>query len=82
MSSTMNVVADADSNKQGFSRNRSMHTLDHIFKYVACICGILILLILAAVAIFLLFRATPLIFADRNQLSSVYADFTERNHIT
>lgn len=72
----MNVVADADSNKQGFSRNRSMHTLDHIFKYVACICGILILLILAAVAIFLLFRATPLIFADRNQLSSVYADFT------
>ena len=76
MSSTMNVVADADSNKQGFSRNRSMHTLDHIFKYVACICGILILLILAAVAIFLLFRATPLIFADRNQLSSVYADFT------
>lgn len=72
----MNVVADADSNKQCFSRNRSMHTLDHIFKYVACICGILILLILAAVAIFLLFRATPLIFADRNQLSSVYADFT------
>lgn len=72
----MNVVADADSNKQGFSRNRSMHTLDHIFKYVACICGILILLILAAVAIFLLFRATTLIFADRNQLSSVYADFT------
>lgn len=72
----MNVVADADSNKQSFSRNRSMHTLDHIFKYVACICGILILLILAAVAIFLLFRATPLIFADRNQLSSVYADFT------
>lgn len=72
----MNVVADADSNKQGFSRNRSMHTLDHIFKYVACICGILILLILAAVAIFLLFRSTPLIFADRNQLSSVYADFT------
>ena len=72
----MNVVADADSNKQGFSRNRSMHTLDHIFKYVACICGILILLILAAVAIFLLFRATPLIFADRNQLSNVYADFT------
>lgn len=72
----MNVVADADSNKQSFSRNRSMHTLDHIFKYVACICGILILLILASVAIFLLFRATPLIFADRNQLSSVYADFT------
>ena len=38
---------------------------DKVFKGVAYACGILILVVLAAVALFLLFRAWPLIGGDQ-----------------
>ncbi|MDE5641706.1 MAG: phosphate ABC transporter permease subunit PstC, partial [Bifidobacterium castoris] len=38
---------------------------DRVFRAVAYACGILILVVLAAVALFLLFRAWPLIGGDQ-----------------
>lgn len=74
MSSTKNAKTTPDD--QNSYNHRSGHIADNIFKYIVCACGMLILLILAAVAVFLLFCAWPLIVGDRAQLSAVYADFT------
>ena len=43
---------------------------DKVFKGVAYACGILILVVLAAVALFLLFRAWPLIGGDQKANSA------------
>lgn len=49
---------------------------DRIFRGIAYACGILILVVLAAVALFLLFRAWPLIGGDQRTNSEVIANFT------
>ena len=49
---------------------------DKVFKGVAYTCGILILVVLAAVALFLLFRAWPLIGGDQRTNSDVISSFT------
>lgn len=51
-------------------------TADKVFKSVAYACGILILLVLAAVALFLLFRALPLITGDQNAVTETISSFT------
>ena len=47
-----------------------------IFRGIAYACGILILVVLAAVALFLLFRAWPLIGGDQRTNSDVISSFT------
>ena len=47
---------------------------DKVFKGVAYACGILILVVLAAVALFLLFRAWPLIGGARLPASGATSD--------
>lgn len=88
MSSTKNAAAVANvdsgissSNLQSNISNDSNsyaghHFTDRLFKGVAASCGMLILLVLTAVALFLLFRAWPLIGADKTQVSNVFAEFT------
>ena len=49
---------------------------DKVFKGVAYACGILILVVLAAVALFLLFRAWPLIGGDQQANSETISNFT------
>ena len=49
---------------------------DKVFKGVAYACGILILVVLAAVALFLLFRAWPLIGGDQKANSATISNFT------
>ena len=49
---------------------------DKVFKGVAYACGILILVVLAAVALFLLFRAWPLIGGDQKANSDTISNFT------
>lgn len=49
---------------------------DRVFRGVAYACGILILVTLAAVALFLLFRAWPLIGGDQQANSAVIENFT------
>ena len=49
---------------------------DKAFKTVAYACGILILVVLAAVALFLLFRALPLITGDQAANSETISNFT------
>ena len=49
---------------------------DKVFKGVAYACGILILVVLAAVALFLLFRAWPLIGGDQQANSDTISNFT------
>lgn len=49
---------------------------DRIFRGIAYACGILILVVLAAVALFLLFRAWPLIGGDQRTNSDVISSFT------
>lgn len=51
-------------------------TADKVFKGVAYACGILILVTLAAVALFLLFRAWPLIGGDQAQNVAAIESFT------
>ena len=51
-------------------------TADKVFKGVAYACGILILVVLAAVAVFLLFRAWPLIGGDQQANSETISNFT------
>ena len=48
---------------------------DKVFKGVAYACGILILVVLAAVALFLLFRAWPLIGGDQKANSATISNF-------
>ncbi|WP_314686501.1 phosphate ABC transporter permease subunit PstC [uncultured Bifidobacterium sp.] len=54
-------------------------TADKVFKGVAYGCGILILVVLAAVALFLLFRAWPLIGGDQKDNAAVVESFTGGN---
>ena len=49
---------------------------DRVFRGIATGCGILILVTLAAVALFLLFRAWPLIGGDQQANSAVIENFT------
>ncbi|PAU67691.1 phosphate ABC transporter permease subunit PstC [Bifidobacterium criceti] len=49
---------------------------DRVFRGIATACGILILVALAAVALFLLFRAWPLIGGDQQANSAVIENFT------
>ncbi|WP_288273672.1 phosphate ABC transporter permease subunit PstC [uncultured Bifidobacterium sp.] len=49
---------------------------DRVFRGIATACGILILVTLAAVALFLLFRAWPLIGGDQQANSAVIENFT------
>lgn len=49
---------------------------DKIFKGIAYGCGILILVVLAAVTLFLLFRAWPVFGSDQEKVSSVISKFT------
>ncbi|WP_044084705.1 phosphate ABC transporter permease subunit PstC [Bifidobacterium gallicum] len=49
---------------------------DQVFKAIAYGCGVLILVVLAAVAIFLLVRAWPLIGGDQQAVSDVISGFT------
>ena len=49
---------------------------DKTFKVVAYACGILILVVLAAVALFLLFRALPLVTGDQAANSRTVSNFT------
>ena len=51
-------------------------TADKVFKGVAYACGILILVVLAAVAVFLLFRAWPLASGDQQANSETISNFT------
>ncbi|PST46599.1 phosphate ABC transporter permease subunit PstC [Bifidobacterium callitrichos] len=51
-------------------------TADKVFKGVAYACGILILVVLAAVFLFLFFRAWPLIGGDQKANSETVANFT------
>ena len=57
-------------------RHVSGKTADKVFKGVAYGCGILILVVLAAVALFLLFRAWPLIGGDQKANSATISNFT------
>ena len=57
-------------------RHGSGKTADKVFKGVAYGCGILILVVLAAVALFLLFRAWPLIGGDQKANSATISNFT------
>lgn len=52
------------------------HVADRVFKNAAAACGMIILLVLTAVAVFLLFRAWPLIGGNKDQVSKVFSDFT------
>lgn len=49
---------------------------DAIFRHVARGCGILILVVLAAVALFLLFKAWPLIGGNQDDVHKVISNFT------
>ncbi|KAB7789381.1 phosphate ABC transporter permease subunit PstC [Bifidobacterium cebidarum] len=51
-------------------------TADKVFRGVAYACGILILVVLAAVFLFLFFRAWPLIGGDQKANSDVISSFT------
>ena len=51
-------------------------TADKVFKGVAYACGILILVVLAAVFLFLFFRAWPLIGGDQEANSATISSFT------
>ncbi|MCH9276219.1 phosphate ABC transporter permease subunit PstC [Bifidobacterium amazonense] len=51
-------------------------TADKVFRVIAYACGILILVVLAAVFLFLLFRAWPLIGGDQTANSQTISDFT------
>ena len=51
-------------------------TADTIFRGIAYTCGILILVVLAAVFLFLFFRAWPLIGGDREANAAVISSFT------
>lgn len=83
MSSTKNAKAVANSANETAQISESnsknyvgTHLADRLFKGVAAGCGMLILLVLTAVAVFLLFRALPLLSRNHNQVSHVFADFT------
>lgn len=83
MSSTKNAKAVANSANETAQISESnsknyvgTHLVDRLFKGVAAGCGMLILLVLTAVAVFLLFRALPLLSENHNQVSHVFADFT------
>lgn len=83
MSSTKNAKAVANSANETAQISESnsknyvgTHLVDRLFKGVAAGCGMLILLVLTAVAVFLLFRALPLLSGNHNQVSHVFADFT------
>lgn len=54
-------------------------TADKVFRGVAYGCGILILVVLAAVAVFLLFRAWPLIGGNQKDNAAVIESFTGGN---
>lgn len=51
-------------------------TADKVFRGVAYGCGILILVVLAAVFLFLFFRAWPLIGGDQEQVKATISSFT------
>lgn len=51
-------------------------TADKVFKGIAYACGLLILVVLAAVTLFLLFRAWPLIGGDAKATSETIESFT------
>lgn len=51
-------------------------TADKVFKWIAFACGTLILVVLAAVFLFLLFRAWPLIGGDQNANKATIESFT------
>ena len=55
---------------------KSGHFADRLFKSVALLCGLLILMVLTAVALFLLFQALPIVGANKSQVSQVFLDFT------
>lgn len=55
---------------------KSGHFADRLFKSVAIACGLLILMVLTAVALFLLFQALPIVVANKSQVSQVFLDFT------
>lgn len=72
MSSTENASqAELTQTSHGFA-----HASDRIFRGVAQACGVLILLVLTAVALFLLVCAWPAIGGNQVQVSQVFADFT------
>ena len=66
-----------DNMASGMAADRpSGKTADKVFKGVAYGCGMLILLVLAAVALFLLFRAWPLVGGDRDAVKETISSFT------
>ena len=62
--------------KQNGTAAGERQNADKVFKGVAYACGILILVVLAAVALFLLFRAWPLIGGDQQANSDTISNFT------
>lgn len=69
MSSKQRTEISKDANKSG-------HFADRVFKNVALLCGLLILMVLTAVVLFLLFQAWPILGANKSQVSQVFLDFT------
>lgn len=64
------------SSQDNTAERHSSKTADKVFRGVAYGCGILILLVLAAVALFLLFRAWPLIGGDQKANSDTISNLT------
>lgn len=70
MSSKQRTEISKDAHKSGHFAGGFA---DRLFKSVALACGLLILMVLTAVALFLLFQAWPIIGANKSQ---VFLDFT------
>lgn len=70
MSSKQRTAISKDAHKSGHFAGGFA---DRLFKSVALACGLLILMVLTAVALFLLFQAWPIIGANKSQ---VFLDFT------
>lgn len=77
MSSKQRTEISKDAHKSGhFAGGFAGGFADRLFKSVALLCGLLILMVLTAVALFLLFQALPIVGANKSQVSQVFLDFT------
>lgn len=77
MSSKQRTEISKDVRKSGhFAGGFAGGFADRLFKSVALLCGLLILMVLTAVALFLLFQALPIVVANKSQVSQVFLDFT------
>lgn len=77
MSSKQRTEISKDAHKSGhFAGGFAGGFADRLFKSVALLCGLLILMVLTAVALFLLFQTLPIVGANKSQVSQVFLDFT------